>query len=269
MILLPAMDLYEGKVVRLLRGDYAKMKVYSDEPVKAAKEISKAGASWLHVVDLEGAKTGKTPNFHVIKKIKEETGLLIEAGGGLRSMEEISRFLDAGIDRVILGTRAVTDRAFLKEALETYGARIAVGADLKDGKLAVRGWKEVASEPADAFFADLCQLGVKTVICTDISKDGMLGGTNLALYQRLAKEYPLDLIASGGVSSLEDIHALRAIPVSGAILGKAMYDGKLSLKDALLAAEGTKDAEKKLEQNQKADTRPADAACQKAGKEPT
>ena len=198
MILLPAIDLYEGKVVRLTRGDYGNMTVYRDDPAAQAAEFQAAGAAWLHTVDLEGA-----------------------------------RYLDAGVERVILGTQAVTDPEFLEAAVRRFGAQAAVGVDLKDGAIAIRGWKETAPEPAEQFFARLCALGVRTVICTDVSRDGMLGGTNVALYQGLSRQFDLDLIASGGVSSIEDLQQLKEIGLYGAILGKALYTGALELRRAL------------------------------------
>lgn len=233
MILLPAIDLYEKQVVRLEKGDYQKMTVYSSQPLKTAKEMEALGARWLHMVDLEGAENGETPNFQVVSEICSQTGLSVEIGGGIRSMEAIEAYVKAGVSRVILGTKAVTDRDFLKEALERFGECIAVGVDLKDGKIAIRGWKEVADIPAEDFFESLCRMKVSTLICTDISRDGMLGGTNLELYEKLIKQYPIRIIASGGVSSLKDIALLRNMGLYGAILGKAMYAGAVDLVEAL------------------------------------
>ena len=229
MILLPAIDLYEGKVVRLTRGDYGNMTVYRDDPAAQAAEFQAAGAAWLHTVDLEGARDGGTPNFEVIRQICRSTGLKVE----IRSLDTIARYLDAGVERVILGTQAVTDPEFLEAAVRRFGAQAAVGVDLKDGAIAIRGWKETAPEPAEQFFARLCALGVRTVICTDVSRDGMLGGTNVALYQGLSRQFDLDLIASGGVSSIEDLQQLKEIGLYGAILGKALYTGALELRRAL------------------------------------
>ena len=230
MILLPAIDLYEGKVVRLTRGDYGNMTVYRDDPAAQAAEFQAAGAAWLHTVDLEGARDGGTPNFEVIRQICRSTGLKVEIGGGIRSLDTIARYLDAGVERVILGTQAVTDPEFLEAAVRRFGAQ---AVDLKDGAIAIRGWKETAPEPAEQFFARLCALGVRTVICTDVSRDGMLGGTNVALYQGLSRQFDLDLIASGGVSSIEDLQQLKEIGLYGAILGKALYTGALELRRAL------------------------------------
>lgn len=233
MILLPAIDLYEKQVVRLEKGDYRKMTVYSSDPLGTAKEMEALGAGWLHMVDLEGAEHGNTPNFQAVCEICSRTGLSVEIGGGIRSMETIEAYIKAGVSRVILGTKAVTDRDFLKEAVDSFGEKIAVGVDLKDGKIAIRGWKEVADLPADVFFEELCRMKVGTLICTDISKDGMLGGTNLKLYEELSKGYPIRLIASGGISSLQDLARLKSMGLYGAILGKAMYTGTVKLRQAL------------------------------------
>ena len=238
MILLPAIDLYEKKVVRLTRGDYAQMTVYNDDPVAQAKLFQEAGAQWLHTVDLEGAKDGSTPNYSVIEAICKDTSLKVEIGGGIRSLDTIQKYLDAGVERVILGTKAVTDPAFLEESLDKFGSHIAVGGDIKDGKIAIKGWLETAQDSVEDFFTKLCKLGVSTVICTDVSKDGMLAGTNVDLYRQLSQKFSLDLIASGGVSSQEDLTRLKALGLYGAILGKALYTGALDLKTALKEMEG-------------------------------
>ena len=236
MILLPAIDLYEKKVVRLTRGDYAQMTVYNDDPVAQAKLFQEAGAQWLHTVDLEGAKDGSTPNYSVLEAICTDTSLKVEIGGGIRSLDTIQK--DAGVERVILGTKAVTDPAFLEESLDKFGSHIAVGVDIKDGKIAIKGWLETAQDSVEDFFTKLCKLGVSTVICTDVSKDGMLAGTNVDLYRQLSQKFSLDLIASGGVSSQEDLTRLKALGLYGAILGKALYTGALDLKTALKEMEG-------------------------------
>lgn len=238
MILLPAIDLYEKKVVRLTRGDYAQMTVYNDDPVAQAKLFQDAGAQWLHTVDLEGAKDGSTPNYSVIEAICKDTNLKVEIGGGIRSLDTIQKYLDAGVERVILGTKAVTDPAFLEESLDKFGSHIAVGVDIKDGKIAIKGWLETAQDSVEDFFTKLCKLGVSTVICTDVSKDGMLAGTNVDLYRQLSQKFSLDLIASGGVSSQEDLARLKELGLYGAILGKALYTGALDLKAALREMEG-------------------------------
>ena len=238
MILLPAIDLYEKKVVRLTRGDYAQMTVYNDDPVAQAKLFQDAGAQWLHTVDLEGAKDGSTPNYSVIEAICKDTSLKVEIGGGIRSLDTIQKYLDAGVERVILGTKAVTDPTFLEESLDKFGSHIAVGVDIKDGKIAIKGWLETAQDSVEDFLTKLCKLGVSTVICTDVSKDGMLAGTNVDLYRQLSQKFSLDLIASGGVSSQEDLTRLKELGLYGAILGKALYTGALDLKTALKEMEG-------------------------------
>lgn len=238
MLLFPAIDLYDHKVVRLLKGDYQKMTVYSEDPVATARGIEADGGRWLHLVDLEGAKDGTTPNFDVVAAICHETKLQVEIGGGIRSLEMIERYLNAGVARVILGTKAVTDEYFLRDAVRRWGERIAVGVDAKDGKVAVKGWLEVLDVDMFDFLWKLREIGVKTAIVTDISKDGAMKGTNLPLYERLSRLDGIDITASGGVSTLEDIRALRDMGLYGAILGKAMYNGAIELKDALAVARG-------------------------------
>ena len=236
MIIYPAIDLIGGEAVRLLRGDYENKTVYSADPAGVAAKFAGAGAERIHVVDLDGAKSGGTPNFDTVCRIKEKTGLFVEVGGGIRSLEVIRRYAEAGIDRVILGTSAIADEELLKKALDRYGERIAVGADLRDGHVAVKGWLEVSDVTAEDFFARMQSLGVKTVICTDISKDGAMGGTNLALYRELSRKYAVNITASGGVSTAEDVRALAKMGLYGAIIGKAYYTGALRLEDALAAA---------------------------------
>ena len=238
MLLFPAIDLYDHKVVRLLKGDYQKMTVYSEDPVATARGIEADGGRWLHLVDLEGAKDGTTPNFDVVAAICYETKLQVEIGGGIRSLEMIERYLNAGVARVILGTKAVTDEDFLRDAVGRWGERIAVGVDAKDGRVAVKGWVEVLDVDMFDFLWKLRDIGVKTAIVTDISKDGAMKGTNLPLYERLSRLDGIDITASGGVSTLEDIRALRDMGLYGAILGKAMYNGAIDLKDALAVARG-------------------------------
>ncbi len=233
MLLFPAIDLYDKKVVRLLKGDYKQMTVYSDDPVATAKDIEAKGGKWLHLVDLEGAKDGTTPNFSVVEAICRETGLSVEIGGGIRSLETIEKYLAAGVERVILGSKAVTDEAFLKEALARFGKYIAVGVDAKDGKVAVHGWLDVLDVDMFDFLQHLVALQVDTVIVTDIAKDGAMQGTNLALYEKLSKLRGINVTASGGVSSYEDIRALKKLGLYGAILGKAMYQGVVELAEAL------------------------------------
>ena len=218
MKLYPAIDLYEGKAVRLFKGEYQQMTVYNENPLEVAMDFQNAGATCIHMVDLEGAKFGTTSNLPVIRKIVEATDLFVEVGGGIRTMETVDAYLSLGVNRVILGTAAVTDRPFLEAALQKYGEKIAVGVDLKDGFVAIKGWTEKSCWTADAFFAYLETLGVSTVICTDISRDGAMQGTNRELYRALSEKYSINLIASGGVSDLEDVKALKAMNLYGAII---------------------------------------------------
>ena len=236
MILFPAIDLYEGKAVRLFKGDYAQMTVYSHNPIEIARDFEAKGAKAVHLVDLEGAKDGTTPNLKIVKQIANETSLFTEIGGGIRSRETVRTYLENGVDRVILGTAAVTDEAFLKEAIAAYGSRIAVGVDVKDGFVAIKGWTENSAYNCFDFCRKMVDLGVQYLICTDISKDGAMQGTNRELYRDLSREFSVNITASGGVSTLEDIQALRKLDLYGAIVGKAYYSGAISLTDALEVA---------------------------------
>lgn len=236
MLIFPAIDLMGGEAVRLYKGDYAQKTVYSADPVAVAKEFRAAGAEWVHLVDLDGAKSGETPNLDTVCRIKAESGLSCEIGGGIRSMKTVEAYVAAGLDRVILGTAAVNDPAFLEAAVSAYGDKIAVGVDIRDGAVAVKGWTESSGLDAFDFCARLQTLGVRTVICTDISKDGAMQGTNRALYQSLSERFSMQITASGGVSSLEDVKALRAMDLYGAIIGKAYYTGAIDLREALEAA---------------------------------
>lgn len=238
MKIFPAIDLFGGQAVRLYKGDYDQMTVYDPEPLNTVRKFEAAGASNLHLVDLEGAKTGQTTNLPTIEKLAKSTGLFIEVGGGIRNMDTVRRYLDAGASRVILGTAAVTDPDFTAQAVAQYGEKIAVGADLKDGKVAIKGWLETSQDTWEVFFEKMQALGVKTIICTDISKDGAMQGTNRALYKELTQRFSMDIIASGGVSSLEDIRALKAAGVHGAIIGKAYYTGAIDLAQAVRLGEG-------------------------------
>lgn len=236
MLIFPAIDLFEGKAVRLYKGDYAQMTVYSDDPVSVARDFAAAGATHVHLVDLEGARDGSTPNIDTVCRIKAECGLFCEIGGGVRSMAVIDRYMAAGLDRVILGTAAVSDPAFLEEAVLRYGERIAVGVDIKDGFVAVKGWTESSALDAMEFCKRVQALGVKTLICTDISRDGAMQGANHALYRELSSRFAMQIVASGGVSSIEDVKRLAALDLYGAIVGKAYYTGAISLREAIEVA---------------------------------
>ena len=233
MILFPAIDLYEGKAVRLFKGDYAQMTVYSDHPEEIARDFAACGATHVHLVDLEGARSGETPNLETVLKLREASGLFCEIGGGIRNMDVVERYLNAGLDRVILGTAAVEDEAFLQKAVEKYGAKIAVGADVRDGFIAVKGWTEKSAVGLMDFCEKMERIGVRTLICTDISRDGAMRGTNREMYRELSKRLGLQIMASGGVSSMEDIESLREMNLYGAIIGKAYYTGDIDLKKAI------------------------------------
>ncbi len=237
MHLFPAIDLYDGKAVRLYKGDYAAMTVYSENPAEVAKDFAAAGAQFIHIVDLEGAKSGTTPNLATVCRIKAESGLFCEIGGGVRTMEVVKTYIEAGLDRVIPGPAAEEDPDFVREAVAAYGDKIAVGVDIKDGMVAVKGWTEKSDRDAFAFCREMQEMGVKTLICTDISKDGAMQGTNLDLYRELSRQFALQIVASGGVSSLEDVRRLAAMELYGAIIGKAYYTGAIDLKEALEVAQ--------------------------------
>ena len=236
MLIFPAIDLYAGQAVRLYKGDYQQMTVYSDDPASVAKIFETCGASCIHLVDLEGAKNGTTPNLETIRKIVSQTNLFSQVGGGIRTMETIAGYLDIGVDRVILGTAAVTNPDFLNQAVETYGDKIAVGLDIRDGYVAIHGWTEKSRYTLQQFCNLIQPMGVRTLICTDISRDGAMRGTNLELYRQLSSERKMDIIASGGVSSLEDIEKLRGMNLYGAIIGKAYYSGAIDLRRAIEVA---------------------------------
>ena len=236
MIIFPAIDLYDKKAVRLFKGDYQNMTVYSDNPIEIARDFENSGATHIHMVDLEGAKDGTTPNIDIVRQVATETGLFVEIGGGIRDMATVEKYLSAGVGRVILGTAAVTNPEFLKEAVAKYGDKIAVGADVKDGFIAIKGWLEKSEKTLEDFLCDMQDIGVKYIICTDISKDGAMRGTNLELYKKLSQKYSMNITASGGVSTLDDVKSLRKMNIYGAIIGKAYYIGAIDLKDALEAA---------------------------------
>jgi len=236
MLIYPAIDLYEGKAVRLYKGNYSEMTVYSDNPIEIARDFETCGATHIHMVDLEGAKSGTTPNFDTVCYIKNNTDLFVEIGGGVRSMEVIDKYISAGVDRVILGTAAVTSDGFVEEAVAKYGDKIAVGIDIRDGFVAIKGWTEKSELDAFAFAEKMQKIGVKTLICTDISKDGAMQGTNHALYKELSERFSMQIIASGGVSSIEDVKKLRERDLYGAIIGKAYYTGAVNIKEAVEVA---------------------------------
>ena len=236
MLIFPAIDLYEKKAVRLYKGDYNQMTVYNDNPLEVALDFKHSGATHIHMVDLEGAKSGTTPNLEVVCEVKEKTGLFVEVGGGIRSMKVIESYIGAGVDRVILGTAAVTDNDFLLSAVEKYGEKIAVGVDIKDGYVAVKGWTEKSDLEAFTFCEKMSNIGVKTLICTDISKDGAMMGANHDLYRELANRYDMQIIASGGVSSIDDVIKLAALDLYGAIIGKAYYTKAICLDEAIEVA---------------------------------
>ena len=233
MYIFPAIDLYDGKAVRLYKGDYAQMTVYSENPIEIARDFEAKGARFIHMVDLEGARDGSTPNLSIVADVAQNTSLFVEIGGGIRDMETVETYLSAGVSRVILGTAAVSDEAFLRAAVERYGEKIAVGADVKDGYIAIKGWLEQSAYTLESFMEKMQSIGVSTIICTDISKDGAMKGTNRELYRELSEKFRMNIVASGGVSTLEDVQALSAMDLYGAIIGKAYYTGAINLKEAI------------------------------------
>ncbi len=236
MKIFPAIDLYEKKAVRLYKGRYDEMTVYSDDPLAVALDFEKSGAECIHLVDLEGARDGTTPNIDVVKRIVDNTDLFVEIGGGIRSMETLDRYFEVGVDRAILGTAALTDEDFLKRALEKYGEKIAVGVDIKDGNVAIKGWVERSDVDAFDFCKHLEELGVSCIICTDISRDGAMKGAAHELYRELSSRFSIKLTASGGVSSIDDVVRLAELDIYGAIIGKAYYTGAISIREAVEVA---------------------------------
>ncbi len=237
MIIFPTIDLMEGQAVRLKQGDYLQKTVYNPDPLRQAELFRKAGAAFIHVVDLEGAREGRPVNFETVASLIRESGLKVEIGGGIRTAEDIRAYAEAGAWRIILGTVAAEDPALLADSLKRYGERIAVGVDLWNGQVRIRGWLHEGEIPFEEYIFQLQAMGVKHIICTDITRDGMLKGVNLLLYRRLKLRFPqLDLIASGGVSSLEDIRELDALGIRGAVIGKALYTGDVDLKQVIGAA---------------------------------
>ena len=238
MYIIPAIDLIGGKAVRLMKGDYDKVTVYNDNPAEVAKQFERDGAKLLHVVDLDGAKDGTTANFDTVAEIVNQTELSVEIGGGIRDIERVKKYMDVGVDRVIIGTAAVTDPEFLRQAVAMYGDKIVVGVDIKDGYVAIKGWLEVSKLSCFNFCQSLSDMGVNTVICTDISKDGMMSGTNMDLYRQLSERFGMNIIASGGVSSVSDVKELTEMGIYGAIVGKAIYTGAVDLVEAIAVAGG-------------------------------
>lgn len=231
--ILPAIDMIGGECVRLVKGDYAQKTVYASDPVAKAKEFETMGAKYIHLVDLDGAKAGQPVNAEIIKSIAEETTLFTEVGGGIRSMEHIEAYLDAGLQRIILGTSAVRNKSLVEEAAKKYGKNIAVGIDAKDGMVAIEGWEEKSTIDALEFAKTMAALGVGTIIYTDISRDGMLIGPNLDAMETMAKAVDIDVIASGGVTKNSDVLDLKATGVAGVIIGKAIYTGNVDLEYVL------------------------------------
>jgi phosphoribosylformimino-5-aminoimidazole carboxamide ribotide isomerase len=233
MIVLPAIDIKDGQCVRLHQGDYAQVTTYDTDPVRVARRWQAAGASWLHIVDLDGAALGQPVNVEAIERIRAATSLHIELGGGMRSLESIKHMLALGIDRIVLGTVALTDRVLLEQALQHWGERIAIGLDARDGWVAIAGWRETSRVQATALAIELSTLGVQRFIYTDIARDGVLGGPNLDAIREMQRATPHPLIASGGVASLADLRSLAALGVEGAIVGKAIYTGDVDLAIAI------------------------------------
>ena len=233
MEIYPAIDLRNGRAVRLTRGDYDKMDIYSDDPAAVAENFKRCGASNIHLVDLDGAKEGKLINFGTIEKIIRKTGLFAEAGGGIRDTERIEQYLDCGVSRVILGSAAAEDFSFVTTSVKKFGDKIAVGVDAKNGKAAIHGWKTVTDIDSFEFCLRLRDSGVKTVIYTDISKDGALSGTNMEIYEKLSGIEGLNVIASGGITFYEELAELKQLNIYGAILGKALYTGHLDLAEVI------------------------------------
>ena len=236
MNIFPAIDLVDSKAVRLFKGDYDQMTVYSDNPLEVARDFESKGAKFIHLVDLEGAKDGTTPNIETVQKIAKNTNLFTEIGGGIRNIQTVEKYLNSGVDRVILGTAAVKDEAFLKETIMKFGDKIAVGIDIKDGFVAIKGWTESSGIDPYEFTEKMQNLGVKYIICTDVSKDGAMKGTNLELYRELSKKFSINITASGGVSSIKDVAELRKMDIYGAIIGKAYYVGAIDLKEVIEVA---------------------------------
>ncbi len=233
MYIFPAIDLFDSKAVRLLKGDYEKMTVYSDNPVDIVRDFEKNGISHMHMVDLEGAKSGDNKNFKMIARIRESSALFMQLGGGIRSMEQAEKYLDLGINRIILGTAAIEDEGLLERLVDKYQERIAVGVDVKDGIVKTHGWRKSTGIHLKDFCEKLNALNIKTIIATDISKDGAMKGTNIALYENLKQLTDADLVASGGIHSIEELKKIYDLDLYGAIIGRAYYTGDIKLSEAV------------------------------------
>lgn len=233
MKIFPAIDIFDGKAVRLFKGDYNQMTIYDNDPVNIVKKFQAAGAKNLHLVDLEGAKSGDTPNMDTIKRIIDNCHMFVELGGGIRSIETVEKYLAIGVNRVILGTAAVTDPDFLQTCIDRYGDKIAVGIDIKDGYVAIKGWTENSQYTAEEFFEKMKNMGVQYVICTDISKDGAMNGIDDNMYDELNRKYGINITASGGVTSIDDIRNLASHNLFAAIIGKAYYTGAIDIAEAV------------------------------------
>ncbi len=233
MIILPAIDIKDGQCVRLYQGDYAQVTTYDADPVKVAQRWQALGARWLHIVDLDGAAAGHPVNVESIKRIRASTSSHIELGGGMRTLKDIGQMLDLGINRVVLGTVALTDRALLEEVLSRWGERIIVGLDARNGWVAISGWREISQVQAISLATELCASGVHRFIYTDIARDGALKGPNQEALREMKRMLSCSLIASGGVSSIDDLRSLATLDIEGAIVGKALYTGDVDLAEAI------------------------------------
>jgi phosphoribosylformimino-5-aminoimidazole carboxamide ribotide isomerase len=233
MIVFPAIDILDGQAVRLYQGDYQQKTVYEDNPLRAAQRFEIDGATHLHLVDLDGAKEGLTRNFDTITRVVRESGLFVQLGGGIRDMQSAQKYLSCGVGRIILGTAAVEDPGFLKEAVQAFGDKLAVGVDIRDGQVATKGWTHTSTLGMEDLLDSLSELGVATLIATDISRDGAMRGTNLSLYAQITRQWGFQVIASGGVTTLKDVEALNDLDLYGVIIGRALYTGDIALTDAL------------------------------------
>jgi len=241
MIVFPAIDILDGRAVRLAQGDYDRVTVYNEDPLAQAREFAKQGAEWVHVVDLNGARDGVPSNILIIEKIAHESGLRVEVGGGIRTLDTMVRLVGAGAERCVLGTKLVTDPDFVREAVDAFGERVVAGVDARDGMVAIAGWREGTATPADELVGELAELGVRHLVYTDISRDGMQVGVNAAAYERIATTAGFPVVASGGVSTLDDIRALAVLGdgvMEGVIAGRALYEHSFTLPDALAIAAG-------------------------------